>query len=191
MSAAELPPPLVIPDPPAWRAWLEEHEDSSDGVWLLMAKKGKDAPTALTYQEALEEALCSGWIDGQRRGHDEHAFRQRFTPRRPRSIWSQRNVEIVARLVADGRMRERGLAEVDLARADGRWERAYPGPATAEAPEDLVRALAAAPPAEVAFARLADTARYSALHPVLSAPNEATRARRITALVEKLGRSAT
>lgn len=186
MNAAELPPPLVLPDRPAWRAWLDEHEDSSDGVWLLMAKKGKDAPTTLEYQEALVEALCSGWIDGQRRSVDENTFRQRFTPRRARSIWSQRNVEIIARLTAEGRMRPRGLAEVEHAQADGRWERAYAGPAIAEPPAELIAALEASPAASAAFAQLTRSARYSALHPILAAPSERTRDRRIAALVEKL-----
>lgn len=186
MNAAELPPPLVLPDLHAWRAWLDEHEDSSDGVWLLMAKKGKDAPTTLRYQGALVEALCSGWIDGQSRAVDEHTFRQRFTPRRARSIWSQRNVGIVARLTAEGRMRPRGLAEVERARADGRWDRAYAGPATVEVPAELTTALEASPAAAAAFAQLARSARYSALHPILTAPSDRTRDRRIAALVEKL-----
>lgn len=186
MNAAELPPPLVIPDRAAWRAWLEEHEDQPGGVWLLLAKKDSAAPTALTYEQALEEALCCGWIDGQRRRHDEHAFRQLFTPRRARSLWSQRNVQIIARLEAEGRMRERGRAEVERARADGRWERAYAGPATAAVPDDLAAALAASPAAAEAFAQLTRSARYSALHPILTAPNDTVRTRRIGALVTTL-----
>ncbi len=185
MNATELPPPLVIADRAAWRAWLEEHEDQPDGVWLLLAKKGSAAPTSLTYQEALEEALCCGWIDGQRRRYDEQAFRQLFTPRRARSLWSQRNVDIIARLEAEGRMRERGRAEVERARADGRWERAYAGPAAAEVPDDLAAALAESPIAASAFARLTRSARFSALHPILTAPNDAVRGRRIAALVAR------
>lgn len=186
MNTAELPPPLVIADQAAWRAWLDEHEDSSEGVWLLLAKKGKDAPTSLMYQDALEEALCSGWIDGQRRTHDETSFRQLYTPRRPRSIWSQRNVALIARLIEEGRMRERGHSEVDKARADGRWDRAYAGPATAEVPEELAAALAAAPTAQNAFEKLKGSSRYSALHPILTAPNGRAAARRIQALVRRL-----
>jgi uncharacterized protein YdeI (YjbR/CyaY-like superfamily) len=188
MTPDELPAPLVLPDVDAWRAWLDAHEDSSDGVWLVLAKKGKASPTTLTYQDALEEAMCSGWIDGQRRTLDEHSFRQRFTPRRRRSIWSQRNVEIIARLEGEGRMRERGRAEVALAEADGRWENAYAGPATAEPPPALLAALEASPDARAAFDRLTRTARFSALHPVLTARDERTRERRIAALVAKLQR---
>ncbi|MBD3778267.1 MAG: hypothetical protein IE923_03250, partial [Micrococcales bacterium] len=136
---------MTVPDVAAWRAWLDAHEADSDGVWLVLAKKGVTDPTSLTYAEALDEALCSGWIDGQRRGGDATTFRQRFVPRRARSLWSQRNVQHVARLVAEGRMRERGQAEVDRARADGRWERAYAGQASAEVPADLLAALDAVP----------------------------------------------
>lgn len=186
MTAEQTPDPFVLADLAAWHEWLVENEDSSDGVWLMLAKKGKDAPTTLSYQEALEEALCGGWIDGQRRTLDELSFRQRFTPRRARSLWSQRNVEIIARLTEEGRLREGGVREVDRARADGRWERAYPGPATAEAPAELTAALAASPSAQAAFAQLGRTARFSALHPILTAPSEATAARRIAALVVRL-----
>lgn len=186
MAAEQTPDPLVLADLAAWHEWLMENEGSSDGVWLMLAKKGKVAPTTLTYQEALEEALCGGWIDGQRRTLDELSFRQRFTPRRARSLWSQRNVELIARLATEGRLREGGVREVDRARADGRWGRAYAGPATAEAPAELTAALAASPSAEAAFARLGRTARYWALHPILTAPSEATAARRIASLIARL-----
>ncbi|GAA1488203.1 YdeI/OmpD-associated family protein [Brachybacterium sacelli] len=186
MNAEPLPPPLVLADLAGWRDWLDQHEDSSEGVWLLLAKKDTTSPTTLTYQGALEEALCSGWIDGQRRSFDEHSFRQRFTPRRRRSIWSKRNVEIVGRLVEDGRMRERGEREIEVAKADGRWDRAYAGPATAEVPTELSEALAASPSARTAFARLTRTDRYSALHPILAAPSAEVAARRIAALVARL-----
>ncbi len=115
---------LLVRDAEAWRAWLDEHEDASDGVWLVLAKKGTVAPTSLSYAQALDEALCSGWIDGQKRPGDATTFLQRFTPRRPTSIWSQRNIGLVTELAAQGRMRSRGQAEIDRARADGR-----PGPA--------------------------------------------------------------
>lgn len=186
MTAEQMPDPLVLADLAAWREWLVENEDSSDGVWLMLAKKGRDAPTTLTYQEALEEALCNGWIDGQRRTLDELSFRQRFTPRRPRSIWSQRNVEIIGRLTEEGRMREAGSREVERARADGRWDRAYAGPATAEVPVGLATALEAAPRAKSAFGQLGRTSRYSALHPILTAPNAEVAARRIASLVARL-----
>jgi uncharacterized protein YdeI (YjbR/CyaY-like superfamily) len=178
--------PFVVADRAAWRAWLHEHEDVSDGVWLVMAKKGVTDPTSLTYAEALEEALCSGWIDGQRRSRDETTFLQRFTPRRARSLWSKRNVEAVTRLDAAGRLRERGRAEVALAQGDGRWDRAYAGQATAEVPPELAEALARVPAAQAAFEALKGSERFSALHPVLTAPNDATRTRRIDALVARL-----
>ena len=178
--------PLVLADAPAWRAWLDAHEDTSDGVWLMLAKKGTVSPTSLTYAQALEEALCSGWIDGQRRSHDAATFVQRYTPRRARSMWSARNVEHVARLEAEGRMRDRGRAEIAAAQADGRWERAYPGSATIQVPDDLSAALAASPAAAGAYAGLDAANRYAVLHRIVTAPNEATRARRLAKVVAML-----
>ncbi|TQL02351.1 YdeI family protein [Cellulomonas sp. SLBN-39] len=182
--------PFVVADVGAWRAWLDAHEDASDGVWLVLAKKGTVEPTSLTYAQALDEALCSGWIDGQKRSHDAATFLQRFTPRRARSMWSQRNVEHVARLVAEGRMRPRGQVEVDRARADGRWDRAYAGSATIEVPDDLTAALAAVPGAAQAFAALSSQARYSVLHPVVTAATGPTRTRRIERAVAALAAGA-
>lgn len=182
----EHPGLMVLADVDDWRGWLIENEDASDGVWLALAKKGASPPTSLTYQEALEEALCGGWIDGQRQALDERMFRQRFTPRRARSLWSRRNVEIVERLAAQGRMRPRGLAEVERAVADGRWDRAYAGQATAELPPALRAALAAAPDAADAFAALPRAERYSLLHPLLTARDEAVLARRVERLVTRL-----
>ena len=180
------PTPLVVADAAAWRAWLDAHEHETDGVWLVLAKKGTVEPTSLTYAEALDEALCSGWIDGQKRSRDDATFLQRFTPRRARSIWSQRNVEHVARLTADGRMRPRGHAEVELARADGRWDRAYAGSATAEVPADLLAALDAVPGARAAFDALDRQARYSVLHPLMVAPSPEVRAQRVARAVRAL-----
>ncbi|WP_313818536.1 hypothetical protein, partial [Citricoccus sp.] len=151
---AEEPEVLIVEDVSAWRAWLDAQEESSDGIWLMLAKKGSTSPTALTYQQALREALCSGWIDGQSKSIDATTYRQRYTPRRKASMWSQRNVTLVAELIEQGRMRPRGQAEIDRAKADGRWDRAYAGPATAEVPEDLAAALAASPAAAAAFAAL-------------------------------------
>ncbi len=178
--------PTIVADVEAWRAWLDANEDSSDGIWLLLAKKGTVSPTSLTYAQALDEALCSGWIDGQKRSHDAAAFLQRFTPRRRRSMWSQRNVEHVARLIEEGRIRPRGYGEIDRARQDGRWDRAYAGSATAEVPEDLVAALRAAPAARAVFAGLTSQNRYSILHPLMTAATEQTRARRLATLVARL-----
>lgn len=188
MSPATIEP-FVVADAAAWRAWLDAHEDTSNGVWLALAKKGADAPTRLTYAEALDEALCSGWIDGQKRGHDASMFLQRFTPRRRRSLWSARNVEHIARLTEEGRMRPRGVAEVEAAQADGRWDRAYAGSATAEVPHDLAAALAAQPGAERAFEALNRSARFEILGPVLTAATPTTRAARIERAVSRLAPS--
>lgn len=182
------PEPLCFADAAAWRTWLDANEDVSDGVWLLLAKKGTVTPTSLSYAQALDEALCSGWIDGQRKSHDEVTFRQRYTPRRPRSIWSQRNVEHVARLIDEGRMRERGHAEIEKAQADGRWERAYAGQAAAEVPADLAAALQARPGARERFDSLTSAERYSILHPLMIATSDAGRQRRIERTVDDLTR---
>jgi uncharacterized protein YdeI (YjbR/CyaY-like superfamily) len=113
---------LTLADAAAWHEWLKEHHEGSPGVWLVLAKKGAVEPTSLTYDQALEEALCHGWIDSLARRRDEATYSQRFTPRRVRSPWSVRNVGIVARLVTEGRMQPAGLAEVDRAKRDGRWD---------------------------------------------------------------------
>ena len=179
--------PLVFADLCAWREWLIANEDSSKGVWLLMAKKNVTSPTSLSYQDALEEALCGGWIDGQRRGFDVTTFVQRFTPRRPRSNWSKRNVEIIGNLEANGRLRDRGRAEVRLAQDDGRWENAYPRQSEATVPDDLREALAEAPAAQSAFDALNRAERFTAMLPILTSRTEATRARIIARLVDRLG----
>jgi uncharacterized protein YdeI (YjbR/CyaY-like superfamily) len=114
-------PTLTVADADAWHAWLDAHHAGSSGVWLVLAKKGTIDPTSLTYDQALDEALCHGWIDGQRRSGDASTFVQRFTPRRPRSAWSKRNVGLAERLANEGRMRPAGRLEVERARADGRW----------------------------------------------------------------------
>lgn len=179
---------LTVPDRAAWRAWLDAHEESSDGVWLVLAKKGTTDPTSLTYAEALDEALCSGWIDGQTASIDERVFRRRFTPRRRASLWSERNIGLVATLTAEGRMRPAGLREVERAQADGRWERAYAGQASAAEPEDLLAALAASPAAAATFATLSKVNRYAVIHRVSTAPNATVRANRLAKLVAMLER---
>src|SRR5437667_10578608 len=136
---------LIVRDAAAWRAWLATHHADPAGVWLVLAKKGTEKPTSLTYDQALEEALCHGWIDGQARRRDEATYRQRFTPRRRRSAWSKRNVGIAERLLAEGRMQRAGITAVERAKADGRWEAAYAGQAGLEVPPDLAAALAAEP----------------------------------------------
>lgn len=138
---------LWVADAGGWRDWLAENHAASPGVWLVLTKKGGTA-TSLDYAGALDQALCFGWIDGQVERRDEQSFRQRFTPRRPKGAWSRRNVEHVGRLTAEGRMMPAGLAAVEAARADGRWDVAYAGPAAAELPDDLAAALAADPDAQ-------------------------------------------
>ncbi|HKP16966.1 MAG TPA: hypothetical protein VJT84_00715 [Gaiellaceae bacterium] len=113
-------PELTVPDAAAWRAWLADHH-TDPGVWLVLAKKGTTTPTSLTFDQALDEALCHGWIDGQNRGRDQATYWQRFTPRRPKSTWSKRNIELVERLIAEGRMHPAGAAAIASAKADGRW----------------------------------------------------------------------
>jgi uncharacterized protein YdeI (YjbR/CyaY-like superfamily) len=177
---------MIIEDAAAWRRWLDANEAEDDGVWLVLAKKGTVSPTSLSYDQALDEALCSGWIDGPKRGRDERTFLQRFTPRRARSMWSARNVGHIARLESEGRMRARGLAEVERAKADGRWDRAYAGSASAEPPEVLLKALEAEPGLRAAFEGLSRAKRYSILHPLMTAATERTLASRLERALESL-----
>ena len=183
---ADPPPLLTVADVAAWRAWLDANEHESDGVWLVLAKKGTVEPTSLGYAEALDEALCSGWIDGQKGGIDAAVFKQRFTPRRKASLSSQRNIGIVERLIAEGRMRDRGLAEIERARADGRWDRAYAGAATAEVPADLAAALEASTTAAAAFAALDGSGRYSVLHRLMTATSATVRRNRLARILAAL-----
>lgn len=184
-------PELIVADAPAWRAWLEAHCEDDLGVWLVLAKKGNTDPTELTYDQALEEALCHGWIDGQVKRRDERTYRQRFTARRARSPWSKRNVGIVERLLAEGRMQPSGLAAVARAKEDGRWEAAYQGQKTIEVPADLVAALSAEPRAQAMFDILTSQNRYAVLYRIHAAKRSDTRNRRIERFVEMLARGET
>lgn len=178
--------PLTLADAAAWRGWLDQQEHTHDGVWLRLAKKGVTDPTSLSYQQALLEALCSGWVDGQRKSLDSTSFAQRFTPRRARSIWSVRNIGLVTELIEAGRMRERGHAEIARAKEDGRWDRAYAGPATVQVPPELEAALGANPAASGAFDALNRSQRYSVLHPLVTAPNPEVLAARVQRAVQRL-----
>jgi uncharacterized protein YdeI (YjbR/CyaY-like superfamily) len=184
-------PELIVADADAWRRWLSAHQSDAPGVLLVLAKKGVTEPTALTYAQALEEALCHGWIDGQVGRRDELTYRQRFTPRRARSKWSQRNVGLVAKLTDEGRMRPPGLAAVQSAKDDGRWDDAYPAQSTIEVPDDLAAALATAPRAKAMFDLLTSQNRYAVLYRVHDAKRADTRARRIQSLVAMLARGET
>jgi uncharacterized protein YdeI (YjbR/CyaY-like superfamily) len=155
----------------------------------VLAKKGFTQPTSLTYEQALEEAACYGWIDGQLNRRDEATYRQRFTPRRPRSAWSANNVALAERLVSEGRMRPAGLAAIDRAKADGRWEAAYAGSASIEVPVDLAEALARRPAARAAFERLNRQNRYAVLYRISTATAPSTRARLVQRFVSMLSRN--
>ena len=188
--AAQLPE-LIVADAAAWRVWLAEHHEGSAGVSLVLAKKGTTEPTSLTYDQALDEALCYGWIDGQVQRRDETTYRQRFTRRRSRSSWSKRNVGIVERLRLEGRMHPAGVAEVERAKADGRWEAAYAGSASIEVPPDLAAALAAEPRARAMFEILTAQNRYAVLYRIDTAKRAETRSRRIEQFVAMLARGET
>ena len=184
-------PELIVRNAAAWRTWLAGHHADPVGVWLVLAKKGTEKPTSLTYDQALEEALCHGWIDGQAGRRDEATYRKRFTPRRRRSAWSKRNTGIAERLIAEDRMRPAGHAEVERAKADGRWEAAYAGPASMEVPADLAEALATEPKAQAMFESLNSQNRYAVLYRIATAKRADTRARRIEQFVTMLARGET
>ena len=187
---AELPE-LVVADAAAWQQWLDKHHGGSDGVRLVLAKKGTVEPTSLTYAEALEVALCYGWIDGQVGRRDDSTYRQRFTPRRRTSRWSKRNVAHAERLIREQRMHPAGLAEVERAKADGRWEAAYAGPASITVPDDLAAALAADPAAQAMFDVLTSQNRYAILYRLQDAKRPETRSRRLEQFVAMLARGET
>lgn len=170
-----------------WRTWLEANHDTSPGIWLMIAKKGSGVES-VTYDEAVDEGLCFGWIDGQKAKHDDHHFLQRFTRRTRRSPWSRINTERVTRLLGAERMNPAGLREVEAAKADGRWEAAYAGPASAVVPEDLRAALDASPAAADFFAQLNSADRYAILYRIGSVKRAETRARKIAGFVADLER---
>lgn len=169
----------------AWEAWLEEHHATSEGLWLKIAKKGSGLET-VTYDQAVEIALCYGWIDGQARKLDEHYYLQRFTPRRPRSKWSKINRQRATELVERGKMKPAGLREVERAKADGRWEAAYDSPSTAAVPEDLLRELEKNEKAREFFSKLDGRNRYAILYRIQDAKRPETRTQRIAEYVAML-----
>ncbi len=174
--------------PKHWHDWLSKHHASTpEGIWLELAKKSASF-TTVTYAEALEVALCWGWIDGQKGAIDEHRWKQRFTPRRARSIWSKVNCAKAEALIAAGRMQPSGLHEVTRAKADGRWERAYDSPKNAKVPDDLAEALSKSPKAKAMFETLDATNRYAILYRTTSVKKAETRARKIAAFVTGLAK---
>jgi len=182
-------PAIFFPDAAAFEAWLEEHVQHQPGVWLQVAKKSSGIPS-LTDDEAVDVGLCFGWISGQRKGLDETHYLQKYVPRRPRSRWSQVNVRKVEELLAAGRMRPAGLAEIEAAQADGRWDAAYVSQKDATVPPDLADALADSPTAATAFAALGKSGQYSVILDVVTARTAATRAARIARAVAGLGTTA-
>jgi uncharacterized protein YdeI (YjbR/CyaY-like superfamily) len=169
----------------ALRRWLEANHNTSPGIWLMIAKKGSGVDS-VTYDEAVDEGLCFGWIDGQKARYDDTYFLQRFTPRTKRSPWSKINTARVARLVTATKMRPAGVREVEAAKADGRWEAAYAGQATAAVPDDLQAALDASPAAAALFAELDSTNRFAILYRIGSVKKPETRAKKIAGFVADL-----
>ena len=178
-------PMLAFPDPAAWEKWLAAEHTGASGLWLKLAKKGCPHPT-VSYAEALDIALCFGWIDGQKRPLDDDYWLQRFTPRKPKGKWSKINRGKAEALIADGRMRPTGLREVEAAKADGRWDAAYEGQSTATVPDDLRQALDADADAAAFFATLDRGNRYAILYRVQEAKKPETRAARIAKFVAML-----
>lgn len=183
-------PILRFADGAAFGAWLAEHHATAPGVRVLFAKRGNPTPS-VSYEGALRQALRYGWIDTQVRGGTDGWYQQRFTPRRRRSRWSKRNRELAEELIASGEMEPAGLAQVEAAKTDGRWELAYPGPRAAAVPEDLRRELEQDPVAATFFAGLSSQNRYAILYRLQEAKRPETRARRLATFMEMLRRGET
>jgi uncharacterized protein YdeI (YjbR/CyaY-like superfamily) len=181
---------LVVADAAELREWLRVHHSTSPGVWLALTRKGGTV-TTLTWQQAVDEALCVGWIDGQGRKRDDQTSSIRYLPRGPRSMWSQRNVGHVARLEAEGRMLPAGRAAVAAAQADGRWQAAYAPQSESEIPADLAAAVAADPAAQAMLDVLTATNRYALIHRLGSVKRATTRERKIAEYVAMLARGDT
>lgn len=190
MASSSDYPILLFANRAAFRKWLSAHHASEPGLWLRIAKAASPL-RSVTYAEALDVALCFGWIDGQKKSYDADSFLQKFTPRQKRSPWSKRNREHVARLIAAGEMHPAGLAAVEAAKADGRWDRAYDSPGTVTVPDDLQAALDANPKAKKFFATLKGANRYAILYRIQTAVKPETRARRIAEFVAMLQRGET
>ncbi len=180
---------IAFRDAPEFEAWLAEHVDHERGVWLKIAKKSSGL-ASLTDDEAVDVGLCFGWISGQRKSLDDVYYLQKYVPRRPRSRWSQVNVRKVEALSADGRMRPSGLAEVEAAKADGRWDAAYESQREATIPPDLAAALAASPDAAQAFESLSKTSRYAMILDLVTTRNPKTRAAHLRKAIDALEQGA-
>ncbi|MFN8487534.1 MAG: YdeI/OmpD-associated family protein [Caldilineaceae bacterium] len=180
-------PILLFENPQAWATWLAEHQATSPGVWLQIAKKGAGY-TSVTYAEALEVALCYGWIDGQKRSHDETSFLQKFTPRSPKSIWSKINRKKAEALIQNGQMQPAGLAAIERAKQNGQWDAAYDSHSNATVPDDFQAALEQNAEAKAFFATLNSNNRYAILFRIQTAKKAETRAKRIEQFVQMLER---
>jgi uncharacterized protein YdeI (YjbR/CyaY-like superfamily) len=176
---------IAFPDAAAWESWLADHHGLQAGVWLKLAKRGSAIPS-VTDDEVVDIGLCYGWVSGQRRALDECYYLQKYVPRRARSLWSKVNVDKVEMLLASGRMREPGLAEVRAAQADGRWDAAYPSQKEATVPPEVVAALQDNEQAREAFEALDRTSRYRCYLPVLQATSPRARAARLEKMVGML-----
>lgn len=168
-----------------WEMWLKEHHTDTQGIWLRIAKKGLGIPS-VSYAEALESALCYGWIDGQKASFDAKHWLQKFTPRRPRSVWSRVNCDKATALIADGRMQPAGRHQVELAKRDGRWESAYEPQSTIMIPDDFQRALDKNPKARDFFSTMDSRNRYAMLWRIQTAKKIETRTSRINMFIEML-----
>ena len=182
---------MSFADQEGWRTWLaDNHASTPEGVWLRIAKKASGIES-VDHPQALDVALCFGWIDGQRKGVDDTHYVQRFTPRRPRSVWSKINRTKVEALIASGDMQPAGLAEIEKAKADGRWDAAYDGHRASTVPDDLAAAFAENPAAGAFFATLDSANRYAILYRLQTAKKPETRARRLAQFVEMLSEQRT
>jgi uncharacterized protein YdeI (YjbR/CyaY-like superfamily) len=186
-NGADELPILLFETQAAWAVWLAENHATMPGLWLRLAKKAADL-NSISYREALEEALCYGWIDGQKKSYDDQSWLQKFTPRGPRSIWSKINREKAEQLIESGRMRAAGLATIERARQNGNWDAAYDSATTATVPADLQAELDKNPEAAAFFATLNGTNRYAILFRIQTAKKVATRAKRIQQFIKMLAR---
>ncbi len=188
MKNVEDLPTIIFETQQDWEAWLQEHHIEAKGIWLKIAKKGTGS-ISVSYAEALEGALCYGWIDGQKASFDEKYWLQKFTPRRPKSMWSKVNCDKATLLIAEGRMQPEGLRQVERAKADGRWEQAYEGQSKITVPPDLQSELDKNPGAQAFFNTLDSTNRYAILFRIHTAKKAETRAARIQKFVEMLAKN--
>jgi uncharacterized protein YdeI (YjbR/CyaY-like superfamily) len=189
-GAAMTEPRLTFLNQNEWENWLTQNGDTSTGIWLRFAKKGTGQPT-LTYAQAVESALCHGWIDGQKQAESDEYWLQRFTRRSPKSIWAKLNKDRAEALIAAGRMLPSGMREIEKAKADGRWEAAYTSPSNSVVPDDLQAALDANPKANAFFATLNGRNRYAILFRIQNAKKPETRARKIEEFIGMLNRGET